>query len=177
MLEPATRQARPRDFVYNTRSASILALAAFWLIAASLFARAATAAEKPSATGKPNVDFNQEIRPILSENCYKCHGPDDSARKAKLRFDIRDEALKPAKSGERAIVPGAPEKSQLVVRTGSKDADEVMPPPKSGKKLTPTQIELLRRWVEQGAPYATHSSYVKPVRPALPAVQPRKWPR
>jgi len=161
-------------------AARTLATAAVWVFVASL---SSTTATRAAATGKPpagsaaKVDFNQEIRPILSENCFKCHGPDGNERKARLRFDIRDEALKPAKSGEHAIVPGAPEKSQLVVRTGSKDADEVMPPPKSGKKLTPKQIELLRRWVEQGAPYATHWSYVKPVRPALPEVQPRKWPR
>src|SRR3954468_2851971 len=119
MMELATGRIKIRYFVLPAGAARALALVAFWFVAASLSARAATAAGKPSATGKAKVDFNQEIRPILSENCYKCHGPDDSARKARLRFDIRDEALKPAKSGEHAIVPGAPDKSQLVVRTGS----------------------------------------------------------
>src|SRR6185369_2960796 len=148
-----------------------LGVLVFCMAASTGGSNSAWAAGKPPVASAAKVDFNQEIRPILSENCFKCHGPDGNERKARLRFDIRDEALKPAKSGERAIVPGAPEKSQLVVRTGSKDADEVMPPPKSGKKLTPKQIELLRRWVEQGAPYATHWSYVKPVRPVLPEVQ------
>src|SRR5713226_7111140 len=123
------------------------------------------------------IDFNRDIRPILTENCYKCHGPDANERKAKLRFDVREEALKPAKSGERAIVPGAPEKSQMVARITATDLDDRMPPLKSGKKLSPEQIELLRRWIAQGAPYAAHWSYIKPVRPSLPAIRNKSWPR
>src|SRR5215813_2266705 len=76
----------------------------------------------------PKVDFNRDIRPLLSENCYKCHGPDDGARKAKLRFDIRADALKPAKSGNIAIIPGAPEKSEMIARVTNSDEDERMPP-------------------------------------------------
>src|SRR5437868_5809352 len=116
-----------------------------------------------SAAPGSKIDFNHDVRPILSENCYKCHGPDDGARKAKLRFDIRAEALKPAKSGEIPIVPGSPEKSQLVSRITASDPDDRMPPTKSGKTLSPTQVDLLIRWVAEGAPYATHWSYVKPV--------------
>jgi uncharacterized protein DUF1553/uncharacterized protein DUF1549/cytochrome c/F5/8 type C domain-containing protein len=123
------------------------------------------------------VDFNRDIRPILSENCYKCHGPDDAARKAKLRFDIRAEALKPAKSGLLPIVPGAPEKSELVARITAADPDDRMPSIKSGKSLSPTQIDLLRRWISQGAPYATHWAYVNPVRPNLPQVRNQRWVR
>ncbi len=123
------------------------------------------------------VDFNRDIRPLLSENCYKCHGPDDQERKARLRFDVRAEALKPAKSGERAIVPGAPEQSELVRRITAGDPEDRMPPPKSGRKLTGPQIDLLRRWVAQGAPYATHWAYVKPVRPVPPTVGNKRWPR
>src|ERR1051326_6556147 len=107
----------------------------------------AISAESPRKAAA-HVDFDRDIRPILSENCYKCHGPDDGARKAKLRFDIRSEALKPAKSGEIPIVPGSPEKSQLVARITAADLDDPMPPVKSGKTLTSTQIELQRRWVE-----------------------------
>src|SRR5436305_14895886 len=92
--------------------------------------------------GAAKVDFNREIRPILAENCYKCHGPDDGARKAKLRFDVRAEALKPAKSGKIAIVPGAPDKSELVARITATDPDDRMPPLKTGKKLSAKQIEL-----------------------------------
>src|SRR6266404_3907686 len=106
--------------------------------------------------GTAKADFNREIRPILTENCFKCHGPDDGARKARLRFDLRAEALKPAKSGQVAIVAGAPEKSELMARITATDADDRMPPLKTGKHLTPAQIESLRSWIAQGAPYATH---------------------
>ena len=127
--------------------------------------------------GPAKVDFNRDIRPILSENCFKCHGPDENERKARLRLDRREEALKPAKSGERAIVPSAPDESQLLARVTASDPDDRMPPTKSGKKLTAVQIELLRRWIEQGAAYASHWAYVKPVRPVLPKVQNSPWPR
>lgn len=137
---------------------------------------ASSAAETAKAAGG-KIDFNRQVRPILSENCFSCHGPDEKERKAKLRFDLRDEALKPAKSGTPAIVPGDPAKSELIVRITEKDPDEVMPPIKSGKSLSPQQIEVLRDWVAQGASYATHWSYVKPVRPELPAVKKKEWPR
>jgi hypothetical protein len=125
----------------------------------------------------PPVDFNQEVRPILSENCYKCHGPDEAARKARLRFDVRTEALKPAKSDRVAIVPGAPGKSEMMARITAADADDRMPPRSTGKKLSDAQIETLRRWIAQGAPYAKHWAYVKPVRPELPKVKHQDWPR
>jgi len=123
------------------------------------------------------VDFNRDIRPVLSENCFKCHGPGEEERKAKLRFDIRDDALKPAKSGSLAIVPGAPEKSEMVAGITAADPDDRMPPAKTGKTLKPEQIELVRRWIAEGAPYATHWAYVKPVRPTLPQVKNVRWPR
>jgi len=133
----------------------------------------AAANRKPAAA----VDYDRVIRPILSENCYQCHGPDEGKRKAKLRFDLRAEALKPAKSGEAAIVPGAPEKSEMISRITAVDPDDRMPPIKTDKTLSLAQIEALRQWIAQGAPYATHWAYVKPVRPALPAVRHGKWPR
>src|SRR5437763_5577160 len=98
------------------------------------------AASGQAQTSKQSVDFNRDIRPILTENCFKCHGPDDAARKARLRFDIRDEALKPAKSGKVAIVPRSPEKSELIARITTTDENDRMPPLKTGKKLTATQI-------------------------------------
>jgi mono/diheme cytochrome c family protein len=134
----------------------------------------------PGATRKdapPKTDFNRDIRPILTENCFKCHGPDDGGRKAKLRFDLRAEALKPAKSGSVAIVPGVPDKSELIARITATDLDDRMPPLKTGKKLTAAQIETLRRWIAEGAPYATHWAYVKPVRPAWPDVKRKQWCR
>jgi len=123
------------------------------------------------------VDFDRVIRPILSENCFKCHGPDERERKAKLRFDLRAEALKPAKSGAPAIVPGAPAQSELIARITTANEDDRMPPEKTGKTLSPTQIEALRQWIAQGAPYATHWAYIKPARPALPVVRHAKWPQ
>lgn len=121
--------------------------------------------------GGSAIDFNREIRPILSDNCFACHGPDDKERKAKLRFDIKEDAFKPAKSGDYAIVPGNPAKSHLIERVTSKDPDDVMPPPKTGKKLTPQQIDLLKRWIAQGAPWQEHWAFVKPERPPLPKVK------
>src|SRR5687767_5953012 len=106
------------------------------------------------------VDFQREIRPILSQNCFLCHGPDENERKGGLRLDIREETLKPAKSGQRAIVPGKAEQSELIARIVHSDLDERMPPAKSGKKLSDREIDLLRRWVAEGAPYANHWAYV-----------------
>src|SRR6184192_2330784 len=115
-------------------------LALTFLFGFALASISASSGASPKGAGAA-VDFNREIRPILTENCFKCHGPDDGARKAKLRFDIRAEALKPAKSGAVPIVPGAPEKSELVARITASDPDDRMPPLKSGKKLTEAQIE------------------------------------
>ena len=123
------------------------------------------------------VDFNREVRAILSENCFTCHGPDEKARKSELRLDVREAALKPAKSGAIAIVPGNTAKSELLKRITTKDDDDVMPPVKTGKKLTAAQIEVLRRWIEQGAKQAEHWAFVPPLRPALPVVKEGRWPR
>ena len=129
------------------------------------------------AAGKGPVDFDRDIRPILSDNCFACHGPDDKERKAKLRFDRKDDAFLPLKSGGYAIVPGHPEQSGLIARILTKDEDDLMPPPKSGKKLTPAQIDLLRRWVAEGAKWQSHWAFVKPERPPLPPVKAKNWPR
>src|SRR5689334_3226506 len=99
-------------------------------------AQAGFAASRDSGGAKP-IEFNRDIRPILSDNCFTCHGPDDNKRKAKLRLDRKEDAFKPAKSGDLPIVPGDTAKSQLIHRITSKDEDEKMPPPKSGKKLSP----------------------------------------
>ncbi len=140
---------------------------------------AACGATKDAKTGNvpAKIDFNHDIRPILSDNCFHCHGPDDKERKGKLRLDVRDEALKPAKSGEHAIVPGDAEKSHLLARILTKDEDEVMPPTKSGKKLTAQQVELLKRWIQDGAKYQGHWAFAKPERPELPPVKNTKWSR
>jgi cytochrome c553 len=133
----------------------------FASLAALAFTAALSAAEP---RGSAKIEFNRDVRPILSENCFYCHGNDANHRKAKLRLDVREEALK-----KEAFVPGEPDKSELVARLISTDPDEVMPPPDSHKKLTAQQKEILRRWVAQGAQYQQHWSYEKPVKDAIPA--------
>ncbi|CAN5609951.1 PSD1 and planctomycete cytochrome C domain-containing protein [soil metagenome] len=110
------------------------------------------------------VDYNRDIRPILATQCYACHGPDEKTRKADLRLDLRDVAVKTG-----AIVPGKPAESTLLARITSKDNDEVMPPAKSKKPpLTPEQIDLFKRWIAEGANYSEHWSFVKLTQPAVP---------
>jgi hypothetical protein len=120
-----------------------------------------------SATADAKVSFNREIRPILSEQCFSCHGFDAKHRKADLRLDTREGALAD-NDGVRAIIPGDPAKSELWKRLLSKDPEEVMPPPDAHKpKLTTKQKETLRRWIEEGAPYEPHWAFTSPQRPAL----------
>jgi mono/diheme cytochrome c family protein len=130
----------------------------------------------PATGDDPKVDFNRDIRPILANNCLLCHGPDAKNRKADLRLDVREVAVSDL-GGHFAIVPGKPEKSELIKRITSADRDEVMPPAKTGKKLTKEQVGLFRKWIELGAPYAKHWSFVKPERTAPPAVRDAAWPR
>src|SRR6187549_3878685 len=116
------------------------------------------------------VDFVRDVQPVLSEKCYHCHGPDEAARKAKLRLDVREEAIR-ERDGIRAIVPGKHDESDLWVRITSKDPDEVMPPPKEHHTLSPAEVETFKRWISDGAPYAKHWAFVKPQRASLPAGQ------
>ena len=121
-----------------------------------------------SATADAKVSFNREIRPILSEQCFSCHGFDAKHRKADLRLDTREGALAD-NDGVRAIIPGDPAKSELWKRLLSKDTEEVMPPPDAHKpKLTEKQIATLRRWIEEGAPYEPHWAFTAPTRPVVP---------
>ncbi len=129
-----------------------------------------------AAGGGGAVDFSRDIRPILSDNCYQCHGPDEKARKAKLRLDTREGAFR-VKDGKTVILPGKSAESELVQRLTSTDPDEVMPPPKANRKLTAAQIDQLRRWVDQGAKWGMHWSLAPPSRPKLPEVKHRTWPR
>ncbi|MCC6417899.1 MAG: PSD1 domain-containing protein [Gemmataceae bacterium] len=129
------------------------------------------------ADGPPGkIEFNRDIRPILSDTCYTCHGPAQSTRKADLRLDTRD-GLFGDLGGYRAVVPGKPGQSDLLRRVSTAERSKKMPPPSSGRQLTPRQIELLRRWVEQGAVYQNHWSYIPPQRPSVPAVGDPSWPR
>ncbi len=116
----------------------------------------------------PPVDFNRDIRPIFSDHCYACHGPDQNKRKAGLRLDLKEGAFKELDSGGFAIVPGQPKSSALLkVISLPPDDDDHMPPAKS-KQLSAAQMDLLRRWIEQGAKWAEHWAYVAPVRPEVP---------
>ena len=121
------------------------------------------------AFGADPVQFNRDIRPILSEHCFSCHGPDVQKIKGGLRLDRREEALKPAKSGKKAIVPRDAAGSELVHRLLSDDAEELMPPPEAHKPLNPEQKALLQRWIAEGAEYQGHWAYQPLVRSALPA--------
>ena len=116
------------------------------------------------------VDFNREIQPILSDNCYHCHGPDASGRKAGFRLDLHEAAFAGGKSGLASVVPGKPDESELVARVFSHDSEEIMPSSDSNKTLTAAQKDLLRRWVAEGAVWGEHWAYVAPKRPAVPSV-------
>jgi hypothetical protein len=116
------------------------------------------------------LEYNRDVRPILAENCFACHGPDSAARKASLRLDRRDEAIK-----AEVIVPGHPEKSGLIDRVFSVDPGQRMPPRKTHKTLTAVQKETLRRWVAAGAEYQAHWSLIAPQRPPLPTVREASW--
>ena len=118
--------------------------------------------------GAEKVSFNRDIRPIFSDTCFQCHGPDEAKRKSGVRFDQRESAVQVAKSGDLPIVPGKPEASEVMNRLTSTDPDELMPPPKLHKKLTSQQIETVRRWIAEGAEYQGHWAFIKPERPAVP---------
>jgi hypothetical protein len=125
----------------------------------------------------PAIDFNRQIRPILSENCFACHGPDQKQRKAKLRFDTKEGAFAELRDGGFAIVPKKSAESVLIERITEDDLGRRMPPPESRKHLTPEQIALFKQWIDQGAPWSTHWAFVAPQRPALPKVTAAAWAR
>ncbi|HEY3392564.1 MAG TPA: PSD1 and planctomycete cytochrome C domain-containing protein [Lacipirellulaceae bacterium] len=129
-----------------------------------------------ASANEPKLDFNRDIRPILSENCFECHGFDEKARQADLRLDIAESALA-EREGVPAIVAGHPDKSELWRRITSDDEAEMMPPPDSHRALKPEQKETLRRWIEQGAVYARHWSFIPPVKATPPPVSNKSWPR
>ncbi len=122
------------------------------------------------------IRFNRDIRPILSDKCFFCHGPDSTHREAGLRLDRETEA-KANLDGVAAFVAGNPDASEAITRIFHDDPDELMPPPKSKRELTPGEKDLLRRWVAQGAPWEEHWAFVAPETPALPPVAAGDWPR
>ena len=125
-----------------------------------------------STRGEEKVDFNYDIQPIISGKCFQCHGPDEKTRKAKLRLDRQDDAIK-ERDGTRVIVPGDVAASELIIRITTTDADEIMPPPDDGHPLSPREIDLLKRWIAQGAEYKPHWSFLPPTRPPIPIIADR----
>src|SRR5262245_2675291 len=142
----------------TTTLALLLGLGAVWL------------AFSPTAIAAERLLYNRDIRPILAENCFACHGPDSAARKSDLRLDKRDGAV-----DYGAIAPGKPEGSLVIERIFAAGADEVMPPPATKKKLTDAQKETLKRWITEGAEYQPHWSLIPPSRPAQPTVKNKAW--
>jgi mono/diheme cytochrome c family protein len=128
------------------------------------------------AAGPGPVDFARQVRPILAESCFECHGPDSKGRKGDLRLDTRADVFAD-RGGYRLVVSGHPEESELIARITSDDPDEVMPPVKSHRKLTKDQVELLRRWVAEGAAWSEHWSFTPPRRPRIPGVTTAGWCR
>jgi len=122
------------------------------------------------------INFNRDIRPILSNLCYHCHGPDKTKRQAKMRFDTRA-GLFAKRDDHHVVVPGKPSASAIYQRISSQDDDERMPPADSGLSITPRQAQLIEKWIAQGARWQPHWSFIPPVRPALPGVSRPDWPR
>jgi hypothetical protein len=122
------------------------------------------------------VDFSRDVLPILSANCFVCHGRDASTRQARLRLDQRDQALA-ARAGAAPIVPGNPEASKIIARITARDEDDRMPPADKGRALYPAEVDTLRQWIAQGAEYQEHWSFLPPRRAPLPEVQDRAWPK
>jgi hypothetical protein len=121
------------------------------------------------------IEFNRDIRPILSDKCFACHGPDSASREADMRLDIEEQA-KADRGGYAAITPGDAAASAMIQRITSEDADERMPPADSGKSLTAAEIDLLKRWVDEGAGWELSWAYIPPKRGPAPTVQDTKWP-
>ncbi len=129
-------------------------------------------ADEPLPT---NIGFNRDIRPILSDTCFKCHGPDEAQRKADMRLDVREAIFGDDSAGP--IVRGKPNESELFRRITSDDPDERMPPAGSGLALSKQQIDIIRQWIEQGAPWQQHWSFVRPSQPSLAGFKDPSWQR
>ncbi len=143
--------------------------------AAAALLLAPTPAGARAAQADSHVDFNRDIRPILSENCFACHGPDKNKRKSGLRLDTKEGAYGAGKSEKIAIVPGKPDKSELMARLTSTDEEQRMPPPREHKTVTPPQVALLKRWIASGAPYDKHWAFKTIQAPPVPGVGSSPW--
>lgn len=158
--------------------AGVVCLFAAWsMLAASAAGSDESRDDDAAAPATRTIDYGRDIRPILSDKCFACHGPDEGTRKGKLRLDTRNFATAPAASGEPAIIPGDVENSELIWRITTDDADDRMPPAKTGKPLAPDEIDKLTAWIEEGAEYAGHWAFTPPVRPDAPEVSTTGWTR
>ncbi len=156
----------------------LIRLAPFLL--ATLLASAAGAGQDPAPDTSPDtLQFNRDIRPILSDRCFSCHGPDSNKRKSGLRLDRQDAAFDPLPkhTDKRAFVPGHPADSFAYQRMITTDEDEIMPPAKSHLKLNTREKDLIRKWIEQGAHWQEHWAFLKPIRPPVPDIADTAWPR
>ena len=120
----------------------------------------------PANADGPNPDYLRDVRPILADNCFRCHGADEQSREAGLRLDMREAAVRGGDSGDPAIVPGKPDASQLIHRITSRDESERMPPADAKTRLTPAQVETLSKWIANGAHYQIHWALVPPQQAA-----------
>ena len=168
MLIPLSRPPRMFPMNHLELRSSGLALAAAWLVAVCI--QPVIAAEPDLRPAAATVEFNRVIRPILSDKCFVCHGPDSAKRKAELRLDQRDAAIA-LRDQARAIVPGDSTRSEAYQRVATTDPDLQMPPPDSNLKLTATEISLLKRWIDAGAEYQPHWSFIAPRRTTPPATR------
>jgi hypothetical protein len=157
---------RGEKSAYDTITIALFSLD--WLVKSGK-GEAAAPAEIP-------IDFARDVRPILANHCWACHGFDEGNRAAGLRLDVRDVAIASLKNGHRAIVPGNLKESAVVQRLFHEKAARRMPPPDFKKQISAVQRDTLRRWIETGAPYADHWAFVAPKRPGLPATKDHAWP-
>lgn len=148
---------------------SLFSLACFFILTTNICQAENKQTKKTGSTTK--IDFSRDIRPILSDNCFHCHGPDTEHREGDLRLDIEDAAK------ASSITPGHSDQSELYARISSTDSDLKMPPLESNKKLTSTQVELLKRWIDEGAEWNSHWSFVSPKKTTLPKTKNSKWVR
>ena len=143
-----------------------------WLMVLAILAAGGT---RVLAVAPEHPDFEHDVQPILSDNCYACHGPDESNREGGFRLDQKSSAIAEADSGTPPIVPGDAESSEVFVRLITDDEDLRMPPTDSGKQMTKEQIQLIRQWIEQGAAWQEHWAFVPPRQGQLPNVQDKDW--
>ncbi len=148
------------------------------VVFATVFLNTRCTHTEQKASLSDSVDFNIHIRPILSDRCFKCHGPDANQRKANLRLDTQEGALAALKDNPKAhvIMPGNPDQSEVFLRISSSDTSQLMPPPKSNLSLNENEITLIKKWIEQGAKYKPHWAFIPPTQKQVPTVEHENWP-